>query len=1137
MALINYGTVRPLLAAWALIALTAAGGSAAGDIAPKAGVSASSAGDVDPKENAIDGKMARDLETPMNAPAIEVAGDLLGHLIGTVSRVDGTIAVKDAAVEVTGRTPAGPWQSGAKTDAQGFFRADLPLSSVGPVKISARAGEMIAETTLDSGDIAKRLTPRPAKGSADRLSLDGQWDFVADPPKDFAAKAQSLPWHAIAVPAHWEMEGFVCESGFGLYQRTFTVPRGWAGKRIKFRAEAIYSHCEVFVNGVRVGSHEGGATPFELDITGAAHPGKNQLMILVEALSRAASLDRMSYFAYFNLAGLWRPLEVFAVEPAHISRLALATTFDPAHKNAVLSVDVDVANEQSKALPEAGVKLRLFDPRGQEAVLRGLSTNVSLSPWETRAIRLQAKVTAPDQWNAEKAKLYTLVAELTGRGAAAPAIRERFGFRQVEVKGRLFEINGKPVKFRGVSRLDAHPLTGRYLSDAVNKKDIEMMKRANFNALRNCVFPSHPYTMELTDELGLYVEDDGPFCFVWDAAPSQDLRNAPFIVGVMSECVERDRNRPSVVIWSICNESQFGRDFEMAHQFMRQSDPSRPCGTGQSANLEIATYHCPMSFQRLADTKNLPMPVINDEAFGIFHGWGAMAYGLELDPGLRDYWGTHIQELLEAARRRDNYIGTMQFSWVDDSFLLPNKGLRYWRDFNQRIHFVDRVYKMPRRGIVGDYVWGTVDGWRRPRPEWWLAKKLNSPIRIQEAPLALPPEGGPIEVPVENLNFWTDLNDYTCQWRLERASGPLSGRAGDSPRGTGNAETAEKGQVRARVAPQARGSVSIQTQRLPKAADTLVLEFFDPSGRMIDGYKLGFSPRQIPALPNSGRPARIVEMPARAYLQSADAIRLLGRNTELSYDKSTGQMLWCLAGRETVIIAGPVLHVMRFPGDAEPYPDPRSWVFSGADSNQEQGQAVLHWNGRYGDFAGGFDIKMDDAGDVQMAYRFKYTGEREFSAREIGLGFEVPSGMGRLEWDRKADWSYYPDDHIGRPRGVAMVHSTWPQTIPPGDRPYSQDDHPWGCNDFRSTKRHICHASLTNPQGAGIRVISDGGQSLRATMGPDTLGVNVMDYFDGSPAEINEYVGVYGTGQPIKPGDVLQGVVKLQLLPPTQGGE
>jgi len=1063
---------------------------------------------------------------------ISVAGDLLGHLVGTVSRMDGTEAVKDAAIAVAGQTPAGTWTSTAKTDERGLFKADLPPTAVGPITVTATAGGVSAQRTLDSGDIARRLTPRPAKGSSKRLSLDGPWSFVPNPPKDFLAASHALKWRAITVPAHWEMEGFVCESGFGLYRKTFTIPRSWASKRIKFRAEAIYSRCEVFINGARAGSHEGGATPFELDITGAARPGENQAMILVEALSNAANFDRMSYFAYFNLAGIWRPLEVFAVEPAHISRLALATTFDPAYQDALLSVNVDVANEQSQALPRAGLKLRLFDPRGKEVALRGLSTNVSLLPWETHTLKLQASVVAPDQWNAEQPKLYMLVAELAGRGATASAVRERFGFRQVEVKGRVLELNGKPIKFRGVSRLDAHPLTGRYLSDAVNTQDIELMKLANFNALRVCVFPSHPYTMELTDERGLYVENDGPFCFVWDAAQSQDLRNAPFMLSVMSAYVERDRNRPSVAIWSICNESAFGRDFEMVHQFIRQSDPTRPCGTGQSANLEIATYHCPMSYQKLADTRNLPMPVINDESFGIFHGWGALAYGVELDPGLRDYWGTHVQELLDAARGRDNFIGTMQFSWVDDNFLVPNKGIRYWRDFNQPIHFADRSYKLPGRGIVGDYVWGTVDGWRRPRPEWWLAKKANSPIRIERRPVALPSAGRPIEVPVENLNLWADLNDYTCKWRLTRPARNSAPDTADSP-GVGApmvGRRVEKGQLRANVPPQTKGTLTIRTTRPPQPADTLMLEFYDPSGRMIDGYNLTFRPHEIPVLPNSGHPPRIVERPATTYLQSAEAIRLLGRNTELSYDKRNGQMLWCLAGREPVILSGPVLHIMRYPGHADPYPDPHSWAFAGADCNLELDEAVLHWNGRYADFIGGFDIRMDDAGDVQMAYHFKYIGKQPFSARELGLGFELPCDVGRLEWDRNADWSYYPADHIGRPQGVAMVHSTQPQAVPPGNRPYSQDDHPWGCNDFRSTKRHIYRARLTNPQGAGIEVISDGSDSVRATMGPDTLAVRIMNYYDGSPGGINEYDGQYGTGKAIQPGDTLQGVVRFQLL-------
>ncbi len=125
------------------------------------------------------------------------------------------------------------------------------------------------------------------------------------------------------------------------------------------------------------------------------------------------------------------------------------------------------------------------------------------------------------------------------------------------------------------------------------------------------------------------------------------------------------------------------------------------------------------------------------------------------------------------------------------------------------------------------------------RLEWWLAKKANLPIRIEEKPLAIPQAGSPISVPVENLNFWKDLNDYVCQWQLG----------------------AQKGRLHPRVAPQTKGVVTIPVKHPPQTADTLVLEFRDETGRMIDGYKLKFQPRETPAPPKSGKPARILECP------------------------------------------------------------------------------------------------------------------------------------------------------------------------------------------------------------------------------------------------------------------------------------
>jgi hypothetical protein len=137
-------------------------------------------------------------------------------------------------------------------------------------------------------------------------------------------------------------------------------------------------------------------------------------------------------------------------------------------------------------------------------------------------------------------------------------------------------------------------------------------------------------------------------------------------------------------------------------------------------------------------------------------------------------------------------------------------------------------------------------------------------------------------------------------------------------------------------------------------------------------------------------------------------------------------------------------------------------------------QAVLHWKGSYGnDFEGGFEILMDDAGDAEFRYEFTYKGP-DLWAREIGLEFALPLNFDSLRWGRKAEYNYYPDDHIGRPQGEAVAYPAVPQTIPASNQPFGLGDHARVCNDFRSTKRHICTANLTNLSGQGAKVFSDG---------------------------------------------------------------
>jgi beta-galactosidase len=153
-------------------------------------------------------------------------------------------------------------------------------------------------------------------------------------------------------------------------------------------------------------------------------------------------------------------------------------------------------------------------------------------------------------------------------------------------------------------------------------------------------------------------------------------------------------------------------------------------------------------------------------------------------------------------------------------------------------------------------------------------------------------------------------------------------------------------------------------------------------------------------------------------------------------------------------------------------------------------------------------------------------------AREIGLDFEMPLAFDTLKWDRRSEYSFYPKDHIGRPIGEAVAHPDVAQNVPPGERTYALDDHPWGSNDYRSVKRNIYWASVTNDRGQGIKVISDGSQHIRAIVGVHTITVHVLDFYggSGSPHTYSSGGFHYGGGKEIKTGDVIEGVIRMQLL-------
>ena len=316
------------------------------------------------------------------------------------------------------------------------------------------------------------------------------------------------------------------------------------------------------------------------------------------------------------------------------------------------------------------------------------------------------------------------------------------------------------------------------------------------------------------DRIGLYIEDEGPACW----AETDDLRDVALYMGFYASFVERDRNHPSVVYWSICNESDYTRLFQMTQQYIKKVDPTRPSSGSYAPTddkADMFVRHHPTNLNVFIRAQSgLPKPLFMDECQSVFHGWGDLAYSLEIDPGMHDYWVTNVPDVIRACFETENQVGTMIWAWVDDAFQVPGRGIGYWRRDMAPIRYEDAIYSGPGHGYVGDVVWGVVDGWRRPRPEWEICRQVYSPMQIPTAPLT----PGPVRVSVFNQNVFENLCIYECRWSLGGKSGT----------------------IKAGVAPRTQGAIQIPAEAGPD--DILELAFFD-GPRPVNTFRLPFKPR------------------------------------------------------------------------------------------------------------------------------------------------------------------------------------------------------------------------------------------------------------------------------------------------------
>ncbi|MEW5978459.1 MAG: glycoside hydrolase family 2 TIM barrel-domain containing protein [Acidobacteriota bacterium] len=1038
-----------------------------------------------------------------NPPVLDVRCDAAGTIIGVLTDAWGARAIPGALVQATGTVGKRSWTAKVTTSRSGEFSLPRPVGLTGPVEFVAHWNDERIAKRLDASDIHQGLVPLASQGEA-VVPLTGEWRFSLDPPLGFERpdfKDQS--WRLIRVPSHWIMEGFHDETGRGGYRRVVTFPSEWKGKRIRLAFDGVYSGAEVWVNGVRVGSHLGGATPFQLDISDCARPGEvNLVAIKVTERTIASQLDGMSLYADFPLAGIFRKAYAFAVPGFHVSRLHTATEFDAAQRDALLHIDLSLSNESEKPIAEAELEMALVRPDGQAVLKQKLLTKGSLPRWSNLHRRVSIPVKSPLHWEAEHPELYDLRIRLLDRNQEVEQVQKRVGFREVRIRGTQFLVNGVPIKLKGTCHHDSHPLMGRAVTEELTRQDLKLMKEANLEAIRTSHYPPIPELLDLADEMGFYVESEAPFCWYHD---TYDLRRTALVKQLTAELLERDRSHPSVLYWSAANESSWGPVLFNSEQMIKEKDPTRPVMGTWSDHFDLAILHNPLSVQRIRENESLSKPLIFDESLCIYQGIWSDTGELWRDPGYRDYYVAPLIETWEEMLRSKVTQGSFIWAWSDDLFAVPGRAFEHGRAITA-VHDVDRVYRIPGRGLVGDAPWGVVDGWRRKKPEFWHVKKIHSPVRVPVSVLDPPDASGDLGVPVENRYYFSNLAELTIVWEFQGRHGMVSL---DLP-------------------PQHQGMLRIPIGKLePAAGGELILRFQDKSGNTVEETRLvigeGVRPEVLPS--GSGGPLRLFQEKTLA----GGTARIVGDRFEIGFSMETGLIRRAVMERQTVLFESPRLHILPIEARLPEFPHPETWVLDAPLQVRHEGpDVVVMSRGHYNQLEGSYRTTVTANGVVRIQYDFQYKGP-EVRTREIGLRFAVPPWFDRLSWKRKGEWTVYPDDHIGRNRGTARAHSGH-SAVPP-QWSFAEDDSVMGTNDFRSTKRNIVRAQIDDSSGLGIEVVSDGTQHCRAIAESDRIAVHVNDWFGGTGAVAwGEWSSNYGTGKPIGPGDRIQGSLTLHLL-------
>jgi beta-galactosidase len=928
--------------------------------------------------------------------------------------------------------------------------------------------EPMHATLMPYESLEKALTARRFE-SAFCKTLNGQWKFnwvrkPADSPNGFfAPNFADSAWPTIPVPSDWQMQGFdipiyvniqypfkpnppFLESDWnpvGSYRMEFNLEASWKKRETFLVFDGVASAFYVWLNGEPVGYSEDSRLPAEFDVTKFLKEGKNVLAVQVYRWCDGSYLEDQDFW---RMSGIYRNVYLMSAPKTHVRDFEVHTDLDAQYKDSDLRVTTRVQNYGSAALPRPRLELSLYGPN-QKAVGSGtLVQQVTdlLLPGAESVLRLKTRISDPRKWSAEHPYLYTLVLCLKDTsGQVIEYESARVGFRKSEIKDGHLLVNGQPILIKGVNRHEHDPVTGQYITEESMRKDILLMKQHNINTVRTCHYPNNTRWYELCDEYGLYLIDEAnveSHGIGYD--PAKTLANKPEWLTSHLErnqrMVERDKNNPSVIIWSMGNEAGDGTNFETISAWIHMRDPSRPVHYERAGRKFHTDIICPM-YSSIKDllayaSVQRDRPLIMCE---YAHSMGNSTGNLQ------DYW--------DVIEKHDQLQGGCIWDWVDQGLLKKTTDGReffaYGGDYNEPVtdrNFCINGLVLPDRTIT---------------PKTIEVKKVYQNIAVKALDLA---KG---RIRVVNKYFFTDLDEFALNWQLRE-----------------DGETIREGTLTNLSAePRSETTILLPLRSLtprPGAEYWLNLSFRLKKESTWASAGFEVASEQFPLHAGKGRPVvSASSLPSLSVSESDDQIQVTGGEFSMTFSRTKGTIERYSYKDVLLIARGPEPDFWRAPtdndfGNQEPercavwkyageHREIRTVTVRGGEVPQKK-TVTIHAESFLRDVGANYatDYTVYGNGDVLVENSFKPGAKVLPELPRFGMNLTMPGKFSRVQFYGRGPHENYVD------RKTAAFVGLYRTTV---DGMYTNYVSP----QENGTRTDIRWVALSNSDGAGLMAIGE----------------------------------------------------------------